>query len=191
MIRVPNTPSGFTLVETLVAVLLLTMTIILPYYAIQRSLTATFSARDDLIASSLAQEAIEYVRGVRDNNYLLGRTGADWLYGLDGGSAERNCVSVPCSVDATRGSDVNLAVQQCLVQSGQIPCYNVPLYLSASTNLYTHQVSGTRSPYVRYVQLEKISVQGQEDAVKVTATVTWVYHGTHTVTVTDILTNWI
>ncbi|HYE23474.1 MAG TPA: hypothetical protein VEA92_03485 [Candidatus Paceibacterota bacterium] len=187
-----STPSGFTLVETLVAVLLLTMTIILPYYAIQRSLTATFSARDDLIASALAQEAVEYVRGVRDNNYLAGRTGASWLYGLDGGTGERNCISAPCSVDVTRGSEVNLAVQQCNGNppSGQPPCYERPLYLSSSNLFYTHVVTGTKTPYVRYIRIEPVAGSGN-NAVKITATVTWVYRGTHNVTVTDVLTNWI
>lgn len=186
-----TTPSGFTLVETLVAVLLLTSTIILPYYAIQRSLTATFTARDDLIANALAQEAIEYVRGVRDNNYLSGRPAEDWLFGLDGGSAgERNCLGTNyCSVDATRGTDVALAVQQCpSVGAGQTPCGSTPLYLSA-TGLYTQQTTGTRTRFVRYMNLS--SVPGNPNAIKVTATVVWVYRGTRTVTTSVVLTNWL
>lgn len=179
-----NTPAGFTLIETLVAVLLLTMTIILPYYAIQRSLTATFNSRDDLIASSLAQEAIEYVRGVRDNNFLVGRTGDQWLYGIDGGTGERNCITNDCSVDATRGSETNLAIVECTAAQ----CATTPLYLSSS-NTYHQIVEGTRTPFVRYVRLS--TVAGNPNAIRVTATVTWVYRGTHSITVTEVLTNWL
>ncbi len=175
------TNSGFTLVETLVSVVLLTMTIVLPYYAIQRSLSATFSARDDLIAASLAQEAVEFVRGVRDNNYLAGRTGSAWMYGFNGSVA--NCFSPNrCTVDGTRNT-----LSQAIVQCPSNNCASRPLYLSSS-NLYTHRTtSGTQTKYQRYVQLTQISTT----EVRVTATVTWFDHGTHTITVTEILTNWL
>lgn len=177
--------SGFTLVETLVSVVLLTMTIVLPYHAIQRSLSATFAARDDLIAASLAQEAIEYVRGVRDNNYLAGRASTDWLYGLDGGTGEDNCVTAHCTIDAIR-EPVSVAVDQC---SGTPICANKELYLSNGTLLYTHQTAGIKSKYTRYIRLT--AVAGNPDMMQITSTVTWVSGNTHTVVLTDIITNWI
>lgn len=180
---IKNSTAGFTLVETLVSVVLLTMTIVLPYHAIQRSLSATFAARDDLIASSLAQEAIEYVRGVRDNNYLAGRPSIDWLYGLDGGTGEDNCVTANCTIDAIR-EPVGVAVEQC---TGTCP--GKELYLSNGTSLYTHQVTGAKTKYTRYIRLAPIS--GNPNAVRITVTVTWFSRTTHTVVLTDIITNWI
>ena len=178
----PQTPTGFTLVETLVSVLLLTMTIVLPYYAIQRSLTATYTARDDLIASALAQEALEFVRSTRDNNFLAGRPSSDWLYGLDGGSGEFNCITPNrCTVDPTRDT-FNQSVIQCASNN----CSYLPVYLSA-TGLYTHVVTGVRTRYTRDIQITVISA----NEVRVTATVKWFYRGAHSIVITDVLTNWL
>lgn len=63
---------GFTLLETLVAVSLVTIAIVAPMTLASRALTASYHARDQLIASQLAQEGIEVVRQIRDNNILRG-----------------------------------------------------------------------------------------------------------------------
>jgi len=183
------TQSGFTLVETLVSVVILTMTIVLPYYAIQRSLSATFSSRDDLIAASLAQEAIEFTRGVRDNNYLADRTGAAWMYGFNGSVA--NCFSPNrCTIDATRNT-----LSQSIVQCPSNNCATRPLWLSSSS-LYTQRTtSGSATKFQRYIQLSCVNTSpcnlANEHEVRVTATVTWFDHGTHSVVITDVLTNWL
>ncbi len=61
---------GFTLLETLVAVSIVTIAIVAPMSLASQSLTASYYARDQLIASQLAQEAIEVVRHIRDGNIL-------------------------------------------------------------------------------------------------------------------------
>lgn len=181
---------GFTLVETLVAVSLLAITIVLPYYAIQRSLVATYTARDELIASALAQEAVEYVRALRDTNYLYnsdqGNIPRSWLYGVDGSSGSVNCRNNKCTLDPTKTT----AIAACPTASG---CTS-RLYLS-TTNLYNQASSGTQTKFIRYFQLSCLDgtscdLSNARD-VRVTATVTWNYHGTQTVTVTDVLSNWL
>jgi len=62
--------SGFTLVETLVAVTLLTIAVVAPMTLTARSLSTAYYARDQITASYLAQEAVEAVRAVRDGNVL-------------------------------------------------------------------------------------------------------------------------
>jgi len=62
---------GFTLIETLVAITLLTIAITAPITLTGRSLAAAFYARDQVTAFHLAQEAIETVRHIRDRNALL------------------------------------------------------------------------------------------------------------------------
>lgn len=66
----PLTP-GFTMIETLVAISLLTIAIVAPMSLTEQSLSSAYYARDQVTASYLAQEAIEAVRQVRDDNVLL------------------------------------------------------------------------------------------------------------------------
>ncbi|KKW19942.1 MAG: hypothetical protein UY63_C0004G0027 [Parcubacteria group bacterium GW2011_GWA2_51_10] len=65
-----RTSAGFTLVETFVAVVLLSVTIVAPMMLTVRSLSSAYYARDQVTAFHLAQEAIEVVRHIRDSNIL-------------------------------------------------------------------------------------------------------------------------
>lgn len=83
--------SGFTLIETLVAISLLIVAIVAPMALATQSLSTAFYARDQVVAFHLAQEAIESVRAVRDHNILENAYGipTDILTGLpstDGGA---------------------------------------------------------------------------------------------------------
>ena len=62
--------AGFTLIETLVAVSLLSVAIVAPMSLTTKSLAAAYYARDQIVAFHLAQEAVETVRHFRDNNIL-------------------------------------------------------------------------------------------------------------------------
>ena len=101
------TQRGFTLVETLVAITIIALAIVGPLYAVQQSLNVSRVSRDQLVASALAQEAVEYVRSIRDGNYLYNlRTGAarSWLYGIDGTAGSTNCSIARCVVDPTQNT---------------------------------------------------------------------------------------
>jgi prepilin-type N-terminal cleavage/methylation domain-containing protein len=82
---------GFTLIETLMAVLLLSVAIAGPLTIASKSLQATLIAKDQDTAFYLAQDGIEYVRWVRDTNTLKCNatnscTASSWLAGLNGTS---------------------------------------------------------------------------------------------------------
>jgi prepilin-type N-terminal cleavage/methylation domain-containing protein len=62
--------AGFTLVETMVAVAIISVALGGPFMAATKSYTYTMDSKNRLIASYLAQEGIEYVRLLRDNIYL-------------------------------------------------------------------------------------------------------------------------
>lgn len=154
---------GFTLVETLVAVTILSIAIVGPFFAVQTALIASYTARDQLVAASLAQEGIEYIRNARDNNFLASRA---WLYGLN------SCRPGPCVVDATQNTI-----------GGTV----APLYLS-STNIYTQETTGTVTRFTRTVEIDDLSAT----EVRVTVTVSWNSHGaTRNVIVVDTLTDWL
>ncbi|MBI2611099.1 prepilin-type N-terminal cleavage/methylation domain-containing protein [Candidatus Kaiserbacteria bacterium] len=66
-----NLHAGFTLVETLVAVSILSVAIVSPMALTAKSLATAYYARDQITAFHLAQEAIEAIRHGRDNNILV------------------------------------------------------------------------------------------------------------------------
>ncbi len=65
--------SGFTLIEAMVALVVLT-TAMAPLLHLANSATnSAFVIRDNMIAAGLAQEQIEVIRAIRDSNWLNSR----------------------------------------------------------------------------------------------------------------------
>jgi hypothetical protein len=174
-------------VETLVAIAILTIAIVGPYYAVQRALALSFAARDQLIASSLAQESIEYVRSIRDNNYLNGRA---WMSGIDGtylcyGAAP----SRYCTVDPSRG-DVHTDSPNNSAMNHYTSVANVPVMNLDDAYLYTHQAGNgaEATRFKRYVRIYELSAT----EARVVATVSWRTLGAdYTIVLQDSLHDWI
>lgn len=165
----PHT-KGFTLVETLVAITILLIAIVGPLYAVHRSLVASYTARDSLTAIALAQEGLEYVRRVRDTNYLSNQSG--WLNGLGACEGAQGCMIDP---NAT---------------SNQVRAYsasNAVLRLDGSYR-YTLESTGTITRFTRRVT---ITVQPSGNEANVSTTVSWsTFRIPYSVTVTERLYNW-
>lgn len=89
------TKRAFTLIETFVAVTILTLAVVGPLTLAARGLNTTVFSRDQLTATHLAQEAIEFIRYKRDNNVLSGQP--SWLTGLE------DCMNKNCDLDAWTG----------------------------------------------------------------------------------------
>ena len=68
--RIKTKEKGFTLIETLVAIAILLVIIVGPMSIAQKGIQNAFFAREQLTAVFLAQEAIEGVRELRDNNAI-------------------------------------------------------------------------------------------------------------------------
>jgi len=179
---------GFTLVETLVAVSILTLSVSAPLYTASRAIVAAEIARDQLTASYLAQEGIEYARMMRDDAYLsayqvggVNISTVAWTAFLSGGStaAITQCIVATCTLDPARLMGVGSSLQPC---SGGT-C--TPLYLS--NGIYTMQQVGTKTAFKRTVRASTILPTEE----LITSTVSWDFHGTtHMITVTDHLTPW-
>ena len=79
--------TGFTIVESLVAIFILILSITGPMSFTQSGLRAAFVSRDQITAFYLAQDAIEYIKNVRDNNAVAvlssSSGGGNWLDKLD------------------------------------------------------------------------------------------------------------
>lgn len=180
---------GFTLIETMVAVTILTLAIAGPLVTANRAILAARISRDQLTASYLAQESIEYVRAMRDKEYLLAYQagGANvsttaWSNFLN--ASVNQCRATVCTLDPSRnmGSGIGMALAPC---SGSC----APLYLTQLSNGtygYTQQ-SGIATPFTRTVQV--VDVSGSDE--RVVSNVSWSYHGTpYSVTIYDHLTPW-
>lgn len=183
------TTKGFTLVETMVAISILAIALVGPFTAVQSALTSSYVARDRLVASTLAQEGLEYVRSIRDNNYLAG---LDWLDGFSSTVQNKNlCFGNDptgfCTVDARLGDfhDEPTAMRG----YSQANVGNIPYLKLNSSGLYSY-VDGTDTKFKRTVQINTVPDAAHE--IKVTVVVTWQTGlQTYTVQVEDNLYDWL
>lgn len=180
--------TGFTLVETMIAVTILTLSISGPLLGASRALVLAEISKDQLTASYLAQEGIEYVRAMRDDAYLRSYEagGADvsaaaWADFTSGSSAWSitECITRTCTLDPTRvmgyGASFALAAY-----SGDAPLY-------VSNGIYTQQQLGTKTEFTRTIRATVVGA----DEISITSDVSWSFHNaTYTVSVVDHLTSW-
>ena len=186
---------AFTLVETLVAISILTVAIIGPFVAIQNALMASYAARDQLVASMLAQEAIEYVRAVRDSNYIYiaytPGTTRSWFYGLDS-TGGTNCVDpdpndstpVRCMIDTTQDTVTHCG------SGGNGTC--TALNRSTANNVYTQASGHPATQFTRSVTLSAATAEIPTREMRVTVVVSWMTgHRFYSITLTEVLAKWL
>jgi type II secretory pathway pseudopilin PulG len=164
-----KTTSAFTLIETLVAISILIMALVGPLSIAEQSLRSAYYSRDQVTAFYLAQEGIEYVRGVRDQNYL---TGQSWLNGVT------DCQGAKCVVDFP-----NFTHTLC-------PNNICPAVLISSSGGLFNQTSGTPSKFTRILTLTPVA--GSPDQMIVGVTVSWTSGAiSRTFTLNERLFNWL
>ena len=168
---------GFTLIETLVAVLLLTAAIAGPLSIAARGLLGASVARDQVTAFYLAQDAMEYIHYVRDSNTLSDNP---WLSGLD------SCLGANgCAVDSIQNTAV-ICDSPC-----QVLGYNTTYrYFSYSSPMTPQQYRRVISITTPVGTNDCTTGHGCEAAV--TVTVSWSDRGsiTRSITVKENLFDW-
>lgn len=156
--------AGFTIIEVIAAVFILTVGVVGVFSAVNYALSATQNISSRLIAAYLAQEGIEVVRNIRDGNWLEQRTNPTlpWDAGIP---------TTACGVDYTQNS--------CLTTLADA-------YLRInSSGLYGYQ-SGTATSFKRKIETTKAP-----GTMNVKVTVTWQERGRiHSFVAQEILTNW-
>lgn len=155
---IKNIARGFTLIETLIAVLLLATAIAGPLTIASKGLSAALIARDQMVAFYLAQDAVEYVRFVRDSNKLAGDP---WLSGLSLCETTDGCI-----LDPALGVD---GIEAC---SGA--CSPIQKYEDGNGNVYFTYTLGDVAPqqFVRTVKLSAPTT-GETTEQVLTVTVSW------------------
>jgi Tfp pilus assembly protein PilV len=197
------TNKGFTLIETLGAILLLSIAIAGPLTIAAKGLHTALIAKDQSTAYYLAQDAVEFVRYARDTNCLVaGATGsiqcpaANWLAG-NGSTPTINltpCVSTngstACYLDQFPSSPSG-AVTTC----GAATCPTAINYDSGN-NYFTYQSPGgniNSTIFIRTVQITNDPACGapcNQNEADITVTVSWLDPIQHSVTVKENLYRW-
>jgi len=168
---------GFTLIETLVAISLLTIAIVAPMSLTAQSLSSAYYARDQITAFYLAQEAIEALRSVRDGNILKVSQGQ--AVNLLDGIPDTN--GQPFTID-TRTNTMTLC------DASGCP----PIQTDGSFYGYGGGNSGwTNTNFTRTVTAS--FVPGTTNEVKVTIRVNWISGGfqTRTFQISEDLFRWV
>jgi len=167
---------GFTLLEVIIAIFLLTVGIVGIFVVINKTMSLMAASPSKLIAAYLAQEGIEIVRNIRDTNWVEGAP--SWDEGLEDGDYE---------VDYD-----DLALTPC-----PDPCGMSNLsFLRINNDGFYNYDSGTEATKFK----RKITISNKTDLdgdpttferMTVTVTVFWAEKGkSYSVTVQENLYNW-
>jgi prepilin-type N-terminal cleavage/methylation domain-containing protein len=182
---------GFTLIETLVAVTLLTISVVAPMTLTAKSLSTAYYARDQITASYLAQEAVEAVRAIRDGNVL--RTALGTPTDLLEGNPEDPATQIPIGQNFTIDTRDN-AIVLCTGGPGdQCPF----LQTDSGGTFYGYDDGWDDTKFRRTVIAEFVTnpEDGTEnrDEVRLSITVSW-QTGTYTsrdVSISENLYRWV
>ncbi len=162
---------AFTLVETLVAIAILSLSVMSASVAVRNGLATSYYARDQITAYYLIQEAVEYIRNIRDSNALanlhslsIGGGPVNWLTGISSLVTDPCYFGNICTIDVTQNT-----ITACPSSNLSSSCP----YLNQNVNngLFGYVSGNGWSPtkFKRFLQIS--SVDGNE--VILTATVSW------------------
>ncbi|MEK7478195.1 MAG: prepilin-type N-terminal cleavage/methylation domain-containing protein [Patescibacteria group bacterium] len=147
---------GFSIIETLVAITILTMVIAGSITAINKGLSVSTETRNRVTASLLAQDAMEYVKNRKFIN--IKTLAPSWLSGFGG------CRNVPpflCRVDSIQAD--GLGISFCPVPDG------CPVYINNTIGYYqTPTGTNVKTPFERSFYLEGTDDNERKVVVKVT-----------------------
>ncbi len=170
-----NKKIGFTLVETLVAVSILSLSILAGFTAVQNSLKSSITAKNQMVAFYLTQDAMEFIKNKRDENGLayintVSPSPNTWLDGIvtsSGGAGSGPCgTGKTCRIDSGANT-----VTDCAVDGAN--CRNLlqdTVTNSATKGLYGYTNGWTDSGFRRSISIQSI-VANEE--VRVTITIYW------------------
>ncbi|HEV7449572.1 MAG TPA: type II secretion system protein [Candidatus Paceibacterota bacterium] len=188
-IQLKTASQGFTLIETLVAILLLVSAIAGPLTIAAKGLSAAVIARDQMVAFYLAQDAVEYVRFVRDSNKL---SGASWLTNLSDCTGATGCYLDTLGNDVDSGLGGIQPVNDCpTAASGGCPPLNK--YNDGSGHTYFSYLAGAQTPqkFVRTITLTTPTT-GETSEEVLSVVVSWRTQAniTRSITVRENLLDW-
>jgi type II secretory pathway pseudopilin PulG len=182
--KILNFKFAFTFIETLVAISILLIALVAPMSLAQDGIRGARLAQDQIVAFYLAQEGLEMVRNIRDQNKL---DGGDILEDLGGCVVDPNVPSqAGCLMDS---GDTNFGVTSCGSDCGPIGFY--PYSGSGNTGVYGYGVAGyIDTKFSRDIKVWYRNPPNRNEAV-VEVTIDWELLGTpQTYTIRNTLKDW-
>lgn len=176
--------TGFTLVESLIAITILMISVAAPLNLAGKGLVAADLAQRQIIAFYLAQDAAETIINLKTTN-KLNLDGI--MHGMNGNvTASSDCTGTNgCAIDT-----VAATVQACVSAN----CATRGRLYKSTNGVYTHTApSGNFSGFTRYVKMQPITVTaGVDEEVEVITTVWWLSStgDTQTYTLKNNIANW-
>jgi prepilin-type N-terminal cleavage/methylation domain-containing protein len=172
---------GFTLLEVLIAVFLLTIGLAGVFVVITKTLSLIAASPDKLIAAYLAQEGIEIVRNIRDTNRVEAATSWDKNLPLGDWQADYTTTAFSDDPDILDDECASPSYYNCKI-------YNPSDYLRIDVNGFYNYTSGTEiTKFTRRITIS------DKTAAKMTVTVTvfWTEKGRpYNISVQEYLYNW-
>ncbi len=180
---------GFTLVETLVAVSIFSVSIVTMLVVLGQGLSDTTYAKKKITAGYLAQEGIEYIRNMRDTYVLFSSSSAVGWTTFMNGKMLASCTGAynGCyfKADDLFSQTSPERITDMPVTGCASSCPN--LLYDSDTGRYGYN-SGTASGFIRKISVEQVSA----NELKVSSTVYWQQgSGTYNITLTENLFNWV
>ena len=189
---------GFTLIETLVALSVFSMSVLALIVILSQGLTNVSYAKQKVIAEYLAQEGIEYIRNMRDTYMLYSTTGdAGWnaFYSKLTNSGA-SCQDENNDNDDTgcyfNADNIFLGGSMPITQTLFMACYyptcsEVSLLFDSSNGAYNYSF-GVDSGFSRQIKIKQIS----SAEIEVSSIVYWNQgSGLYNISFTENLFNWI
>lgn len=173
---------GFTILESIVAIAILSLSIAGAFTVVQQSLSQATAAKDEVQAFYLAQEAVEVIRNLRDNNQIArvksgNPASINWLTNII--ALNTDCAfNKICKVDGN-----TMAVSSCGDNWGDCQY----LRQDYSTQLFGYNPSWIQTNFKREVKIESVD----SDKIAVTVRVTWGKILTRKFEAKVYLLNWI
>jgi prepilin-type N-terminal cleavage/methylation domain-containing protein len=163
--RFKNKQAGFTILESIVAILVLSLAISGVFASVQQSLSQTTIAKEEVQAFYLAQEAVEIIRNQRDANRLstiVNGTPTNWLNGIAAVNSDPCYFGKTCEADATGPGGVYL--YSC--SGGWDSCDF--LRQNSSNFLYGYDNSWLLTNIKREIKLEQVNTHEISIVVRIT-----------------------
>ena len=164
--------TGFTLVETLVAITILLLVVIGPMTAAQKGVQNAYYANEQIAATFLAQEAIEAVRELRDtyglDALLHGGDSYGWI------DIDPSDLPNACGPNSTHGCRYDTSDPDLFVECNTTADCDVQYF--ESTKTYGHGSGGVDSGFNRSMRIDWPSggsSPNEGEPIEVTVTVSW------------------
>jgi len=175
-----NKKSGFTLVETLIAISIFSVSIVALFSVLAQGISNTNYAKKKIIAGYLAQEGIEYIRNMRDSYVLYSvTTGKNW--------AQFKFALASCNPGNECGFNNSVYVTNPnFIFKCTTNLNGCNLYLNNGN--YNSNSSGSDSGFTRKIWMSIVKPY----EVKIFSKVSWMQgSGIHDITLTEDLFNWV